>query len=421
MEQETLTVSEKKIKILVVASDRTGVSKFRSVDPHLALQEKYPDEFHIDIDYNPDINNDDFIKQYNIIHFHRSLGPYEHTKDLINRLESFGIVSFMDIDDYWLPGLHHPAHHIIKKNEIDKKVLNNIKVASNITTTTELFAKEISKFNKNVFVLPNAVNPKEKQFIPNPTTSDRLRVGLLWGSSHLKDMGVMNGMVNKLSSAGYMDKIQFVLCGFDVRGTNSYIDPQTGEEQSRKIKPTESVWYQYEKILTNNYTTVSKEYKEWLHKFDNKEDFIGVENEPYRRVWTKPITTYASGYNCFDVMLAPLEENIFNYSKSQLKVVEAGFHKKALIAQNFGPYSIDLKDAKLGGSSELNTDGNALLVDSVKNHKSWFQYIKMLVDNPNYVEILGDRLYNTVNGRYDMDTVTDLRRELYLSKIKNKP
>ena len=37
--------------------------------------------------------------------------------------------------------------------------------------------------------------------------------------------------------------------------------------------------------------------------------------------------------------------HMFNKVKSQLKVIEAGFHKKALIAQNFGPYQIDCINA----------------------------------------------------------------------------
>ena len=67
-------------------------------------------------------------------------------------------------------------------------------------------------------------------------------------------------------------------------------------------------------------------------------------NKPYRRVWTQDITKYANNYNLFDVSLAPIEENVFNKVKSQLKVIEAGFHKKAIIAQNFGPYQIDIKN-----------------------------------------------------------------------------
>jgi arabinogalactan endo-1,4-beta-galactosidase len=162
-------------------------------------------------------------------------------------------------------------------------------------------------------------------------------------SSHLKDLEILSGVVNKLKGDGLMDKVQFVLCGFDTRGFITNIDQQTGEQKQRPIKPKESVWYEYEKIFTDNYNIVSKEYKDFLLTFENKE-YENVKNEPYRRVWTKPITSYASNYNLFDISLAPLKESMFNKVKSQLKVIEAGFHKKAIVAQDFGSYQIDVKN-----------------------------------------------------------------------------
>ena len=50
----------KKIKVLVVPSDTTGVGKFRSINPHVKLEEYYSDEFSIDIDYQPNINDVNF-------------------------------------------------------------------------------------------------------------------------------------------------------------------------------------------------------------------------------------------------------------------------------------------------------------------------------------------------------------------------
>jgi hypothetical protein len=50
-------------------------------------------------------------------------------------------------------------------------------------------------------------------------------------------------------------------------------------------------------------------------------------------------------YSKFDISLAPIKNHIFNRVKSQLKVIEAGFYKKALIASEVGPYTIDLKHA----------------------------------------------------------------------------
>ena len=52
-----------KYRILVIPSDRTGVSKFRSVDPHLCLQKLYPEEFWVDIDYEPKLNDEKLFKK----------------------------------------------------------------------------------------------------------------------------------------------------------------------------------------------------------------------------------------------------------------------------------------------------------------------------------------------------------------------
>jgi glycosyltransferase involved in cell wall biosynthesis len=101
--------------------------------------------------------------------------------------------------------------------------------------------------------------------------------------------------------------------------------------------------------------------------------------------------------------------------KSQLKVIEAGFYKKALIASNVGPYTIDLKHALNQGKF---TDGNALLVNETNNHSDWAKYIKKLVDNPNLITDLGERLYETVKERYDLNLVTKTRADFYKSLIK---
>jgi len=406
-----------KIKVLVFPSDRTGVSFFRSTKPNLHLEKMYPDEFHIDIDYEPNLDDDEWLKQYDIIHYHRTLCDYDKMSELNERLKKLGVISIMDIDDYWSPGKHHPAYNMIKNRKLDEKILNNIKHAEHITTTTDIFAKEISKFNKNVYVLPNSVDVNDKQFIPNPTKSDRIRIGWLGGSSHLKDIELLRGLVSKIKVAGLIDKVQFVLCGYDTRGYKLLRDPKTGVERKIKRAANETVWYQYEEIFTDNFSIISPEYKEFLHKFEKKE-FVGVENEPYRRVWTKPVTSYGSNYDLFDISLVPLVKNTFNEMKSQLKVIEAGIHKKAIIAQDFGPYKIDLKNAYIKPKNKksqpiFDETGNAFLVDSDKNHKDWFRFIKQLINEPEKIDILGENLNKMVLENYTLDKITDERRKLY--------
>ena len=407
---------QKKTKVLVLPSDTSGVGKFRSVDPHLWLERYYPEEFHVDISYEVDFNNINFWKQYDIVHFHRTLVVYENMEQHVKMLKDLGIVVIMDLDDYWSPGQHHPAYHIIKKHELDKKIVSNIKLADYVTTTTQIFANEINKFNKNTCVLPNAINPDDKQFTPNPESSERVRIGWLGGSSHARDLAILDGMVSQIKAAGLIDKVQFVVCGFDLRGNVTVYNKDTGEETVRNITPQESVWFQYEKIFTDNYSIVSPEYKAHLMKFENKE-YPNVANEAYRRVWTKPVTSYATNYNLFDIALAPVEENIFNKVKSQLKVIEAGFHKKALVATDFGPYQIDLSNVYERGG-EINLNGNAFLVDSSKNHKFWGKHLIKMIENPELIKTLATNLHNTVKDKYSAEAVSKLRRDFYLTIVK---
>jgi len=402
-----------KIKVLVVPSDRTGVGKFRSVDPHVFLQNLYGNDFHVDIDYEPSYDDMSFWSQYQIVAFHRSIGPdFERANELIQKLNSLGIITIADIDDYWMPGKEHPIHDIIKFNKINEKIVANLKVATYVTTTTKIFADEIKKFNKNVVVFPNAINPNEPQIKEPTLESDRLRIGWLGGSSHLHDIQLLDQPFGKIMNL--KDKLQFVLCGFDTRGTVTEINQQTGEHKKRDILPHETVWARYEEIFTQKHSLVSEDYKKYLLNY-TQEVYPNQYDESYVRVWTQPVTSYAKNYSKFDVSLAPIKNTMFNRMKSQLKVIEAGFYKKALIASDLGPYTIDLKHCLDHGNF---VDGNAMLVNENRNHSDWAKYIKKLVENPNLVKDMGERLYETVKDTYDLNNVTRNRAEFYKSLIK---
>jgi glycosyltransferase involved in cell wall biosynthesis len=395
-----------KIKVLVLPSDKTGVGKFRSLDPHIFLQSKYSEDFHVDIDYEPKVNDVNYWKQYDIVHFHRTISrDYDASPLIIQNLNKMGIVTIMDLDDYWMPTKEHPIYHLVVESKLNLKIIENLKAAQYITTTTEIFAQEIKKYNKNVFVLPNAINPDEPQFKEQTQKSDKVRFGWLGGSSHLHDLMLMDGAFSKLHQV--KDKFEVYLCGFDTRGTVTEIVRETGEQRQRPIQPHETVWYQYEQIFTDKYKLVSPEQKEFLMKF-KEDEFNG--DALYHRVWTKPVTSYAKNYSKFDVSLAPIKDHMFNRVKSQLKVIEAGFYKKAIIASNIGPYTIDLKHSLENGNF---VDGNALLVEERRNHSDWGKFIKKLIDNPSWVEDLGNRLYETVKPKYDLNIVTETRAQIY--------
>ena len=408
-----------KIKVLVVPSDTIGgVGFYRSIQPHVQLQNQFNDDFDITIKEDVDWRNLDELKKYSIINFHK--GMYSDMEGFRNALafcKENNIITIMDIDDNWDLHQRHPLYTSQKYYKTDIITKENLALADYVTTTTPIFAKKISKFNKNVLIFPNSINPEDSRFIIKKEKSDKLRVGLIMGSSHEHDMKLLDGVVNKLPKE-VKDKICFVLCGFDLRGTMRTINNQTGEVTTRNMTPKETVWYRYEKCITDNYRICSPEYEQFLNLFIPEAQYPNLQNEHYKRCWTKDINNYYQHYKEIDILLVPLEENDFNNCKSQLKVIEAAFSDTAVIASNTGPYTIDLVNAIEKGG-KINENGNALLVDSKRNHKEWGKYITKCANDPSFVQMLKDNLKRDICKKYDLRNVTIERAEFY-KKITNK-
>lgn len=401
-----------KINVLVVPSDNVGgVGFYRSTQPHIQLQEQFPDEFDVTIDMKPNFRNLPWFDKFQIVHIHKGLfNDMEGLFMFLNYAKAKGIKTIMDIDDYWDLGIHHPQAASQRQYNLDKIIQRNISSFEYVTTTTPLFAGKIRPFNKNVYTFPNAINPEDERFKIEKAPSKFLRVGMIMGSTHEYDVALLNGISSL--PADVLDKVQFVLCGFDLRGTIKTINKQTGEVQERPIQPKESVWYRYEKMITDNYRIVSKDYKDFLELFLNNVQYPNVDNEHYKRCWTKDINHYYSHYNEIDVLLAPIEKNGFNFVKSPLKVAECAFSHTAIVASDFGPYTLDLKNARERGGV-WNPEGNAILIDETRNHKDWKKAVEILARNPEYVKQLQDNLYESVHEIYDLRNVTKDRAEFY--------
>ena len=383
----------KKIRILVLEVNNAGVGKYRFTDPHIALQSNHRDEFLIDIMQNPPLHEKDFVSNYDAIVGQGTLLMNDSIFSLLENLKKDGMKIILDLDDYWrLP----PSHALYKKLEEQWKTLTTrLKIADLVTTTTVALAKEIIKYNKNVTVISNAVNPEEEQFTPKPIESERTRIGWIGGSSHLEDLKLLSGLVNKMQG-NYKNEVQMVMAGFNNLVRNS----ETGEiTESKRPK----VWMECEMIFTNRYMLNDNEYTHYLLT-PRQEEYPNIENQFYRRIWTKPIQTYADSYNYIDIALAPLKDIHFNKMKSQLKLIEAGFHKKALIASKIYPYEIDGIHGK-----------NCFLVEEKKSHKDFFDFAKKLVKNPQMRIDMGEALYETVKDRYNINNVTKKRAQAYKS------
>ena len=401
------------IKVLVLPSDTTGIGKYRSLDPHIYLNNNYSDEFFVDIVFD-DVENVKF-NDYHIVHFHKRIvkgKSLEWQLEKIKEIQKGGTKVIMDIDDFWLLPNGHPLQKKYKEGGYANNQLSLLKSVDYVTTTTPIFAERLKKSGiKNVMVIENSIDPDEKQFNGETKDSDKVRIGWLGGSSHAADIQLLDGMVNKLQSA-FKGKYQMVLCGYDTRGTMTENTPNG--PRRREIKPWETSWFAYEAIFTDKLKSLDEEYREHLLKFTRGVEYDDSDKN-YRRIWTEPINKYAMGYTNFDISLAPLVENEFNSMKSELKVIEAGFYKKALIASDFGPYKMSTVNAWDRG--KFNDNGTALLIPSSKNHKLWFDHTKRLMNNPSMIEELGERLYESVKDKYHLKTTTEKRKDFYKQLI----
>ena len=92
-------------------------------------------------------------------------------------------------------------------------------------------------------------------------------------------------MVSRLKPL--QDKSEYYVCALDIRGNVTEINQQTGQKTQRPIRPEETVWVKYEEIFTNKYDIITPKYKEYLDTF-TENDYIGVMDENYVRVWTRP-------------------------------------------------------------------------------------------------------------------------------------
>jgi glycosyltransferase involved in cell wall biosynthesis len=403
-----------KIKILAISPDKHGIGKYRILDPYKYIGDNYLNEFHVDITFDTPMS-DDYFKNYDIVVFHSYIHRHTHEVNInrIKWLKAQGIKVVMDIDDFWIVDQNHPMYFDSKKENLSLKKFELLKIVDYITTTTPIFGKTIEDKikNKNVFIFPNSIDENESQFIPKKITSDKVRFGWIGGSSHLHDIQLLSDGIDDIFT-NYKDKAQFVLCGFDTRGKITEYNPKTGESRTRDSLPSETVWSKYEKIFTKNYSIIDEEYKKFLLNYNEKLTYDD-KDKPYVRKWTKEINLYANNYNNFDVCLVPLVDKPFNVNKSQLKIIEAGFHKKAVIASEIGPYTLDL--VSIIDNGVINDKGNALLVNPKKNHKDWGKHMKRLIENPKLIEDMGNRLYETVKDKYSLKTTSKNRTDFFKS------
>lgn len=446
-----------KIRILFYNLDGAGVNYFRTQTPAMELERNHSDKFYVEINPQIDFNDPsfvDYLKSFHIIHYHRQfIGDTQQMLRLAKELKEAGTSLIVDIDDYWELHKDHPFYVMSKERQMHIPIIENLKIADYVTTTTDIFADEIRKVTgkDNVGVFYNSIDPTwMKQFQNNwkPDPDGRVRITYMAGSSHMVDIQQLQSVVNVLQSdTATRDKFKIIIAGWDTEGkTTDYtfnqdfrvelerlglwthevvkainkhrgnvdmipLIPDNIKEKyrdkifnvnQRDIRSEESVYLTYEKILTDNHRLIdNRDYMQWLMNFERN---VQYENEGnFGRRWTQKANMYAKVLDETDIALAPLADNSFNRMKSNLKQVECWTRKLPIVCSDIPPYNVHGKHME-----------NCVLIPNKKNaHKYWKKYLKQLILDADLRKRLGEQLYEDFKEEYNLANVTAKRAAFY--------
>jgi glycosyltransferase involved in cell wall biosynthesis len=322
-----------------------GCGFYRQYQPHNHLAKVYG----VDVTLGPGFINEDheFCIDADIIQMHKGYFSLDGIDDAQKR----GIPVVMDFDDWWRLDTEHLFYKQYIKDKTTETLTDLLRRVDYVTCTTDLLAEEIYKFNKNVVVLPNAMDMSYPGCSVGRVPEDKIVFGYVGGHCHGKDVEQLRGLNNKLSQ---LDGYKFRLMGYDAS----------------------DVYNHYADVMSDSGRLANDKF-DWAKKAD---------------IWH-----YPQFYNFMDVSLVPLVDNKFNSLKSELKLIEAGFFKRAVIVDNVHPYKPLLNGV------------NALVVNKPAD---WFKHCKYLIHNPEAIKDLGEALYETVQP-YSIDEVNKKRYKFY--------
>lgn len=444
-----------KIKLLAHNQDVAGVLLHRTINPMLSIEKNHSDEFEVTINQNVNWTDYEYLKQFDIITGHRQFCEYHKNDEFFDFCEKNDIVTVLDIDDF--PSLYpgHSLYSLVKSGSLDKQTFETIKRCTGISTTTDYFRNYLLQYNKTICALENGIDPEiSSQFKFRRKESDRLRLSLVLGSSHLEDMKMFTdcGQVLSNSNSTLLDKISISLNGYDLRGSTNnitinpellkeiadrnlniaelfkqfnqvggaidkisclppdlklkYADRFTSTEQ-KPIQPHESVWFQYEKIITDNYKLIKDpDYLAYLQRYVN-EPYENENTQVYRRYFTKNINSYATHYDNTDVSIVLLKnDSEFNRCKSALKICEAQAKHCVLIVSSHPIYNLYLRHGV-----------NSLIA---QDSRDYIKLIKRYANNPNMVVDHQNQLREDVKDVFDLTKITEKRVAFYKELLHKK-
>jgi hypothetical protein len=270
---------DKKIKILSLVNPG-GSKYFRCVLPlDLLDKEKYEVVF-----LNENFILESIVKDIDYLYIHW----VQRTNCVYLSLwkEKYGFKIIQDIDDYWALPFNH---YIYSKIDAAKKQLfDQLILADIVLCSTPYLLNKCLEFNDNCHLRENYIPIGYQQFQPEyiPVQNRKPTIGICGSLSHYDDWMSIRNQLKRIQS--FKSEFDFVVAGY------------ADENPTSKEK--------WDKIV---------------NLFPNPKVFRHL-----------PVNQYINFYKHIDILLAPLEINEFNKSKSNLKILESSVKSTITISNN---------------------------------------------------------------------------------------
>jgi glycosyltransferase involved in cell wall biosynthesis len=298
----------------------------------------------------------------------------EHNLNAIRRMKAIGLKVIYDLDDNiwnlpdWNPGkqtfeaMHAGFHMCAAEADIITVSTQGLKIATD---------KGFADLKKKVVIVPNSID--FDLFHPKNLTKDEtVLVG--WGGSNTHSEDCREAFDAVVEVLDEMPDAKIEIAGapaMDLVDTWENIIIE-GKPFKRKTKIMQS----------------SK---------------ISMHPRSQFRRWV-PVGEYANRLSSWgwDIMLAPLANHKFNWSKSCIRMLEAAAIKIPCLASNVQPYT---EFASLGGD-----DLKWLLCDFTSQ---WKTKLRVLVNEPERRKYLGQKMYDVAYKWFNAKTIADHWRHAF--------
>ncbi len=231
-----------------------------------------------------------------------------------------------------------------------------IRAANGVTTSTPTLGASLSKWNRNVRVIPNAVDPYDFLFDGRaiiPRFHDEvIRIGWQGSYSHLADLKMA---MPALLEVGRLPNVEVHVFGYDPW------QPLTGKEQRTGQLAFDGVSY-------------------------------------YSHGWTLDLRQHYRRISGLDVALAPVIDSPFNRSKSAIKWMEHSIYATPMVVSNVRCYT------------ETVRHGETALV--AKDERDWRKYLTALVKSADLRQEIGLAAQTEVLTRHTLTQRGSLWRDV---------